>query len=72
MRHTIDVVLLCVQDSGKRTLCLDANFGLVRKKNAGKGVDDSAGASSFFVNDAVVDKFVESYGASYTKKSVRM
>jgi hypothetical protein len=46
---------------------MDANFGLVRKKSAGRDVAASTGDSAYFLKDDVVKAFTDGYEDS-TKK----
>jgi hypothetical protein len=49
---------------------MDANFGLVRKKNAGKSFSDASYGSRFFVDDSAVNEFVDSYSDRNVKDDV--
>jgi hypothetical protein len=49
---------------------MDANFGLVRKKNAGKSLSDASYGSRFFVSDSAVNEFVDSYSDRNVKDDV--
>lgn len=47
---------------GTITIALDANFGLVRKSNAGRSVGEPQSSNTgFFVNNIEVDEFVTNY-----------
>jgi hypothetical protein len=51
---------------------MDANFGLVRKKNAGKSLSAANCGSRFFISDEVVSTFVESYYDHNVKDEVHL
>ena len=48
-------------------LCADANFGLVRKKSA--GIQLSSAPNQFFLDQKIVDEFLESYQAKGSEKN---
>jgi hypothetical protein len=57
------------------TVCLDGNFGLVRKKNSGRSWEPPKhGSRFFFIEDDVVRNFVEKCPSSDDgdDKNVRM
>ncbi len=43
------------------TISMDANFGLVRKKNSGVSIHSSDYSSTFFEKPEVIDEFVRQY-----------
>jgi len=61
--------LLVWQECGK-TISMDANFGLVRKKSAGKSLAEPNCGSQYFVQDDIVAAFVESYSDKSAKNEV--
>jgi len=52
------------------TVSMDANFGLVRKKNAGKSLSAANCGSQFFIDDGMVNDFVETYYEHNVKDQV--
>lgn len=50
-----------VQDGGVVTVSLDANFGLVRKHNAGSSFVDTKYDDSYFLDGSEVDTFISNY-----------
>ena len=50
---------------------MDANFGLIRKKNSGKSLDTYQHVS-FFIDDDLVDNHVESYCDDGEKSGVSL
>lgn len=57
----MDEVLLFFQSGGTTTISIDGNFGLVRKYHAGKSPRTISTTNGFFVDNAVVDAFVDQY-----------
>ena len=51
--------LVAIQNGGRVTVCLDGNFGLVRRKKAGQAVH--VPQSDIFIPDDEVNEFVDSY-----------
>lgn len=49
-------VTLSQIETSPRIVCLDGNFGLVRKKSSGLGVRKPFHADHFFLNQAYVDE----------------
>jgi len=49
------------QDGGVVTICMDANFGLVRKFNSGTSPRPLLVTDSFFLDNAEVNNFVNNY-----------
>lgn len=47
---------------------LDANFGLVRKKNSGTSLEPPKHASKFFINQEEVDDYVDQYSTQTSSK----
>ncbi len=43
------------------TVCMDANFGLVRKKNSGDSLYPADYADAFFLPTTTVDEFMDNY-----------
>ena len=53
-----------VQDDGTLlTLSIDANFGLCRKRSAGKSVSGPRTKNKMFIDQTEVDSFVQSYSS---------
>ena len=50
---------------------MDANFGLVRKFNSGSSPRPSSAVDSFFLDNAEVNTFVDSYANDKQKDQVR-
>ena len=65
-------IIVCQEQSDGHTVCLDANFGLVRKKNAGKDVSLSTSDATYFVDDEVVRSFTNDYEDSVNSNNVSL
>lgn len=55
---------------GKKLVCLDGNFGLVRKKAAGTSCSQPRHAGRVFVDQIAVDAFVEDRLAHKTTNTI--
>ena len=60
-----------VQDDGTLlTLSIDANFGLCRKRSAGKSVSGPRTKNKMFIDQTEVDSFVQSYSKPINMEKV--
>ena len=55
------------QEGGIRTVCMDANFGLVRKVHSGCSTIPPLMYNNFFMNNDDVDGFVNAYANDHYK-----
>ncbi|XP_071851551.1 uncharacterized protein [Apostichopus japonicus] len=58
----------CPKKNDSIFVSLDANFGLVRKKNAGTSLEPPKHASKFFINQEEVDDYVDQYSTQTSSK----
>ena len=65
--------LCCKYQAGTVTLSMDANFGLCRRKGAGKSVHPPLSGTEIFFEQSEVDNFVANYQSQVSSSTqVRM
>ena len=60
---TLDNVYMLQDDGTILTISIDANFGLCRKRSAGKSVSGPKTENAEFVDQASVDNYVQTYSS---------